>query len=222
MKGMLSPSLMCADVLNLQSELEALERLGVEYIHLDFMDNHFVPNITLDANIIKSVKSVLKSMKRDIHIMAYGPEQYFERMDIGEGDIVSVHYEACPDTLHKVIAEIRERGAVPFIAISPDTKPEVLTDYLDEIDGVLVMTVYPGFAGRPIVEGSFDKIKAVRKLLDSRREGMLLEVDGHVSWELCEQMRACGGDMFVAGSSSLYQKGLELAEAVERMSKLIA
>ena len=222
MKGMLSPSLMCADVLNLQSELEALERLGVEYIHLDFMDNHFVPNITLDANIIKSVKSVLKSMKRDIHIMAYGPEQYFERMDIGEGDIVSVHYEACPDTLHKVIAEIRERGDVPFIAISPDTKPEVLTDYLDEIDGVLVMTVYPGFAGRPIVEGSFDKIKAVRKLLDSRREGMLLEVDGHVSWELCEQMRACGGDMFVAGSSSLYQKGLELAEAVERMSKLIA
>ena len=222
MKGMLSPSLMCADVLNLQSELEALERLGVEYIHLDFMDNHFVPNITLDANIIKSVKSVLKSMKRDIHIMAYGPEQYFERMDIGEGDIVSVHYEACHDTLHKVIAEIRERGAVPFIAISPDTKPEVLTDYLDEIDGVLVMTVYPGFAGRPIVEGSFDKIKAVRKLLDSRREGMLLEVDGHVSWELCEQMRACGGDMFVAGSSSLYQKGLELAEAVERMSKLIA
>ena len=222
MKGMLSPSLMCADVLNLQSELEALERLGVEYIHLDFMDNHFVPNITLDANIIKSVKSVLKSMKRDIHIMAYGPEQYFERMDIGEGDIVSVHYEACPDTLHKVIAEIRERGAVPFIAISPDTKPEVLTDYLDEIDGVLVMTVYPGFAGRPIVEGSFDKIKAVRKLLDSRREGILLEVDGHVSWELCEQMRACGGDMFVAGSSSLYQKGLELAEAVERMSKLIA
>ena len=222
MKGMLSPSLMCADVLNLQSELEALERLGVEYIHLDFMDNHFVPNITLDANIIKSVKSVLKSMKRDIHIMAYEPEQYFERMDIGEGDIVSVHYEACPDTLHKVIAEIRERGAVPFIAISPDTKPEVLTDYLDEIDGVLVMTVYPGFAGRPIVEGSFDKIKAVRKLLDSRREGILLEVDGHVSWELCEQMRACGGDMFVAGSSSLYQKGLELAEAVERMSKLIA
>ena len=219
---MLSPSLMCADVLNLQSELEALERLGVEYIHLDFMDNHFVPNITLDANIIKSVKSVLKSMKRDIHIMAYEPEQYFERMDIGEGDIVSVHYEACPDTLHKVIAEIRERGAVPFIAISPDTKPEVLTDYLDEIDGVLVMTVYPGFAGRPIVEGSFDKIKAVRKLLDSRREGILLEVDGHVSWDLCAEMRACGGDMFVAGSSSLYQKGLDISEAVERMRALIS
>ena len=87
---------------------------------------------------------------------------------------------------------------------------------------MLVMTVYPGFAGRPIVEGSFEKIKAVRELLDSRREGMLLEVDGHVSWDLCEKMRACGGDMFVAGSSSLYQKGIDIAEAVEKMSNMIA
>ena len=206
MKGMLSPSLMCADALNLQSEIEALDKLGVEYIHLDFMDNHFVPNITLDANLIKAVKSVLVNMKRDIHIMAYHPEQFFDRMEIGRGDIVAVHYEAC-DNLHEVIA---------------DTKPEVLVDYLDEIDGVLVMTVYPGFAGRPIVEGSFDKIKAVRKLLDSRREGILLEVDGHVSWDLCAEMRACGGDMFVAGSSSLYQKGLDISEAVERMRALIS
>ncbi|MBQ1353958.1 MAG: ribulose-phosphate 3-epimerase, partial [Ruminococcus sp.] len=95
MKGMLSPSLMCADALNLQSEIEALDKLGVEYIHLDFMDNHFVPNITLDANLIKAVKSVLVNMKRDIHIMAYQPEQFFDRMDIGQGDIVAVHYEAC-------------------------------------------------------------------------------------------------------------------------------
>ena len=84
MKGMLSPSLMCADALNLQSELEILDKLGVEYIHLDFMDNHFVPNITLDANLIKSVKSVLVNMKRAIHIMAFEPEQFFDRMDIGQ------------------------------------------------------------------------------------------------------------------------------------------
>ena len=154
-------------------------------------------------------------------ILSNHPEQFFDRMEIGRGDIVAVHYEAC-DNLHEVIADIRQRGASPFVAISPDTKPEVLVDYLDEIDGVLVMTVYPGFAGRPIVEGSFDKIKAVRKLLDSRREGILLEVDGHVSWDLCAEMRACGGDMFVAGSSSLYQKGLDISEAVERMRALIS
>jgi ribulose-phosphate 3-epimerase len=163
----------------------------------------------------------MTNMKRDIHIMAYRPEQYFDRMEIGENDIVSVHYEAC-DNLHEVISEIRSRGASPFIALSPDTKPEVLLDFLNEIDGVLVMTVYPGFAGRPIVEGSFEKIQAVRKLIDDSGKNLLLEVDGHVSWELCAKMRACGGDMFVAGSSSLYQKGQDIKEAVERMSALIA
>ena len=220
MKGMLSPSLMCADVLNLQSEITLLDELGVDYLHLDFMDNKFVPNITLDPDLIRKVKSVMKHMKRDIHLMAYEPEQYFERMEIGAGDIVSVHYEAC-ENLHEVLAEIRSRGASPFIALSPDTKPEVLLEYLDEIEGVLVMTVYPGFAGRPIVEGSFEKILAVRKLLDDSGKTLLLEVDGHVSWDLCARMRACGGDMFVAGSSSLYQKGLDMKEAVEKMSALI-
>lgn len=211
---------MCADALKLQSELEALDNLGVDYIHLDFMDNKFVPNITLSPDLIKSVKGVLKNMKRDIHIMAFDPVEYFDRMDIGEGDIVAVHYEACPD-LKEVIGEIRKRGASPFIAISPDTPPEVLPEFFDIIDGVLVMTVYPGFAGRPIVEGSLEKLAAVRRLIDEKAPGLLLEVDGHVSWDLCHKMRECGADMFVAGSSSLYQKGLKLEESVDRMNKLV-
>lgn len=220
MRGMLSPSLMCADILNLQRELETLDSLSVDYIHLDFMDNKFVPNITLDASLIRAVKPVLKNMKRDIHIMAYAPQQYFERMDIGEGDIVSVHYEACDD-LHDVLAEIRARGAKAFIAISPDTSVEVIYEYIAEIDGILVMTVYPGFAGQPIVEGSFEKIKAVRELIDKSGRELILEVDGHVSWDLCGKMRENGADLFVAGSSSVYQKGLELSEAVRRMTELI-
>ncbi len=220
MRGMLSPSLMCADMLNLQRELETLDSLSVDFVHLDFMDNKFVPNITLDASLIRAVKPVLKNMKRDIHIMAYAPQQYFERMDIGEGDIVSVHYEACDD-LHDVLAEIRARGAKAFIAISPDTSVEVIYEYIAEIDGILVMTVYPGFAGQPIVEGSFEKIKAVRELIDKSGIELILEVDGHVSWDLCGKMRENGADLFVAGSSSVYQKGLELSEAVRRMTELI-
>lgn len=220
MRGMLSPSLMCADVLNLGSELKTLDDLGVNYIHLDFMDNKFVPNITLDTSLIKRVKDVLKNMRRDIHIMAYEPQEYFDRMEIGQGDIVSIHYEACED-LPAVINEIRSRGASPFLAISPDTKPEVIVDYFDIIDGVLVMTVYPGFAGRPIVPGSFEKLAAVRKLIDDSGKNLLLEVDGHVSWDLCHKMRECGADIFVAGSSSIYQKGLKLEESINRMNKLI-
>lgn len=211
---------MCADVLNLGSELKTLDDLGVNYIHLDFMDNKFVPNITLDTSLIKRVKDVLKNMRRDIHIMAYEPQEYFDRMEIGQGDIVSIHYEACED-LPAVINEIRSRGASPFLAISPDTKPEVIVDYFDIIDGVLVMTVYPGFAGRPIVPGSFEKLAAVRKLIDDSGKNLLLEVDGHVSWDLCHKMRECGADIFVAGSSSIYQKGLKLEESINRMNKLI-
>lgn len=220
MKGMLSPSLMCADPLNLQADIEKLDALGVEYIHLDFMDNKFVPNLTLDTTLVKAVKGVLKNMKRDIHIMAFEPEQFFDRMEIGSGDIVSVHYEAC-DNLREVLGEIRSRGASPFVAISPDTKPEVITDYLDDIDGVVVMTVYPGFAGRPIVEGSFEKLSAVRKLIDDSGRDIILEVDGHVSWDLCQKMRQCGADLFVAGSSSIYGKGLKLEDSVPKMMELI-
>lgn len=220
MKGMLSPSLMCADPLNLQADIEKLDALGVEYIHLDFMDNKFVPNLTLDTTLVKAVKGVLKNMKRDIHIMAFEPEQFFDRMEIGNGDIVSVHYEAC-DNLREVLSEIRSRGASPFVAISPDTKPEVITDYLDDIDGVVVMTVYPGFAGRPIVEGSFEKLSAVRNLIDDSGRDIILEVDGHVSWDLCQKMRQCGADLFVAGSSSIYGKGLKLEDSVPKMMELI-
>ena len=220
MKGMLSPSLMCADVLNLQSELETLDRLDVDYIHLDFMDNKFVPNITLDTSIVKACKTVLKHMRRDIHIMAYEPQQYFDRMEIGEGDVVSVHYEACDD-LDAVIADIRARGASPYIAISPDTKPEVLCDYFDKIDGCVVMTVYPGFAGRPMVAGSFEKLKRTRQLIDESGRNVILEVDGNVSWDYCKKMRECGADVFVAGSSSIFQKGLKLDEAVARMKELV-
>jgi len=217
---MLSPSLMCADPLNVQQELTVLDNLGVDYIHLDFMDNHFVPNLTLSPELIKATKKVLRHMKRDIHIMAVEPQQYFDRMDIGEGDIVAVHYEACPD-LGAVLEDIRQRGATPAIALSPDTEPEVLTEWLGKIGMVLVMTVYPGFAGRPIVPGSMEKLAAVRRLIDESGFHPLLEVDGHVSWELCREMRACGADMFVAGSSSLYQEGLDIGEAVARMSELV-
>ncbi len=220
MNGMLSPSLMCADVLNLQSELTVLDKMGVEYIHLDFMDNRFVSNITLDTGLIKATKSVLTQMKRDIHIMAYEPQQYFDRMDIGEGDIVSVHYEAC-EKLSDVIADIRQRGASPFLAISPDTPAEVLCDFFDVIDGCLVMTVYPGFAGRPIVPGSFEKLARVKSLIKESGKNILMEVDGHVSWDLCRKMRDCGADIFVAGSSSLYQKGLDIEDAVARMRELV-
>ena len=188
MRGMLSPSLMCADPLNVQQELTVLDDLGVDYIHLDFMDNHFVPNLTLSPELIKATKKVLRHMKRDIHIMAVEPQQYFDRMDIGKDDIVSVHYEAC-ENLDEVLGEIRRRGASPFLAISPDTKPEVLLDFLDIIDGVTNLA--------SIIDGAPTDPEEMERYIDSIRAaqnaglliGIAIEAIKILS-EMLEEMKA--------------------------------
>ena len=220
MRGMLSPSVMCADLLNLFDEIKKLDNLGVEYLLIDFMDNKFVPNITFDTNMVKSFKKPMKNIKRDIHIMAFEPEQYFDKMEIGEGDMVSVHFEACDDP-HKVLADIKSRGADPCIAISPDTPVEVVNDFLDEVYAVLLMTVYPGFAGQPMAPKSMERLSQLKEIVDKSGKDVLIEVDGHVSWEHCGQMRQNGADIFVAGSSSVYGKDYPLDEAVAKFYELV-
>ena len=203
MRGMLSPSVMCADLLNLSDEIKKLDKLGVEYLHIDFMDNKFVPNITFDTNMVKSFKKPMESIKRDIHIMAFEPEQYFDKMEIGEGDMVSVHYEACEDA-HKVLEIIKSKGADPCLAISPDTPVETVKEFLDEVYAILLMTVYPGFAGQPMAPKSMERLSSLKKIVDASGKNILIEVDGHVSWDHCGEMRQNGADIFVAGSSSVY------------------
>ncbi len=211
---------MCADLLHLYDEIEKLDSLGVEYLHIDFMDNKFVPNITFDTNMVKCFKKPMKNIKRDIHIMAFKPEQFFDAMEIGEGDMVSVHYEACNDA-HTVLEDIKNRGALPCIAISPDTPVDTVKAFLDEVYAVLLMTVYPGFAGQPMVEGSMDRLSELRRIIDESGKDVKIEVDGHVSWDHCGEMRERGADIFVAGSSSVYGKDYPLDEAVERFYSLV-
>lgn len=220
MAGKLSPSVMCADLLKLYSEIEKLDKLGVEYLHIDFMDNKFVPNITFDTNMVKNMKRPMKNIRRDIHIMAFEPQQFFDNMEISEGDMVSVHLEACEDA-HAVLKEIKDRGADPCIAISPDTPVESVSEYLDEVYAVLLMTVYPGFAGQPMAPKSMERLSSLRKLIDESGKDVLIEVDGHVSWDHCSEMRSRGADIFVAGSSSVYGKDYELKDAVEKFYSLV-
>ncbi len=221
MQGKISASLMCADLLNLEKDICRLEELGVEYLHLDFMDGQFVPNITFGTSFVRACRQAVKQMVLDIHIMGYVPEQYFDKMEIGPGDLVSFHYEAC-ENRHEVIDLIRGRGASPLLAISPDTPVEVLREFLDEIDGVLIMTVYPGDSGKPLVPGSFEKLAATRKLMDETgHPDMLLEVDGCVSWVNTPHMRIAGTDLFVTGSSSIFEKGNTYEQTVPRFRELI-
>ena len=220
MRGLLSPSVMCADLLNLEDEIKKLDSLGVEFLHIDFMDNKFVPNITFDTNMVKSFRKPMKNIRRDIHIMAFEPQQFFDAMDIAAGDMVSVHFEACKD-VRAVLNDIRSRGASPCLAISPDTPVSVVSDFFDDIDAVLLMTVYPGFAGQPMAPGSMDRLSELRELIDNSGRDIIIEVDGHVSWDHCGEMRSRGADMFVAGSSSVYGKGLSLEEAVAKFYSLV-
>lgn len=220
MRGLLSPSVMCADLLNLAQEIEKLDKLGVEYLHIDFMDNKFVPNITFDTNMVKAFKRPMKNIKRDVHIMAFEPQQYFDAMEIGAGDLVSVHFEACKDS-HAVLSEIKSRGAQPCLAISPDTPVETVNDFLDEVYAILLMTVYPGFAGQPMAPNSMDRLSQLKGIILKSNKDIKIEVDGHVSWEHCQEMRQRGADIFVAGSSSVYGKIYPIDEAVERFYDLV-
>lgn len=220
MSGILSPSVMCADLLNLSSEIKKLDSLGVEYLHIDFMDNKFVPNITFDTNMVRSFKRPMKNIRRDIHIMAFEPQQFFDDMEIGEGDLVSVHYEACKD-VWAVLSEIKGRGADPSLAISPDTPVETVLPFLDDVYAVLLMTVYPGFAGQPMAPKSMERLTRLRKLVADSGKKVLIEVDGHVSWAHCREMRQRGADIFVAGSSSVYGGDYELEEAVGKFYSLV-
>ncbi len=220
MRGMLSPSVMCADLLNLADEIKKLDELKVEYLHIDFMDNKFVPNITFDTNMVKSFKKPMKNIKRDIHLMAFEPMQYFDRMEIGEGDMVSVHFEAC-ENVRSVLADIKARGAKPCLAISPDTPVESVLDYLDEVYAVLLMTVYPGFAGQPMAPKSMERLEKLKKIITDSGKNVLIEVDGHVSWDHCSEMREKGADIFVAGSSSVYGNDYPLNVAVEKFYNLV-
>ena len=217
--GIISPSVMCADLLNLEHDISELKQLGVNLLHVDFMDNRFVPNITFGTDIVRKLKNIC-SMVRDIHIMGYDPEQYFDLMDIGENDMVSVHFEECDD-VDAVLKEIRARGSLSSLAISPDTPVEEIENHLDNIDAVLLMSVYPGFAGKPMAPGSFERLKKVRNIIDNSGHDILLEVDGNVSWKNAPIMRECGADMFVAGSSSIFGKDGSLEDNIKRFRELI-
>lgn len=206
MKSNLSPSIMCADSNELDSVIHLIEKMNIDYLHIDFMDGKFVPNKMFSAQSVNNFSQMINNTKRDIHIMAYEPSQYFRTMGIKKGDMVSVHYEACSDVT-KTLLDIKKLGASACLAINPDTKVTVIKKYLYLIDAVLIMTVVPGFAGQALAPKSFERIKQAKKIInDSTYPDIKIEVDGNVSWVNSLKMKEAGADIFVAGSSSVFDK----------------
>lgn len=219
-KKQISPSVMCADFMNLKECIRDFERNGIEYLHVDIMDGHFVPNFTLGTDFCKILKRET-NIPLDIHLMVEAPEDKLSWFEFGEGDYVAVHYESTVH-LQRALALIRARGAKPMLAINPATPIEVIQWVLPDIDAVLLMTVNPGFAGQKLVPQCLEKITALRKYLDGMGyENIEIEVDGNVSFENARKMSDAGADIFVAGTSSLFKAGVSMDESVRKMREAI-
>ena len=216
MKKQISPSVMCADFMNLKETIRDFEANGIEYLHVDIMDGHFVPNFTLGTDFCKILKRET-SIPLDLHLMVEEPENKLDWFEFGEGDYVSIHYESTVH-LQRALRLIKARGAKTMLALNPATPIEGLKWVLPDLDAVLLMTVNPGFAGQKLVPQCLDKIRALRSYLDEKGYGQIeIEVDGNVSYENARKMSDAGADIFVAGTSSLFQKGVPMADAVKKM-----
>ncbi len=219
-KKQISPSLMCADMLNLGAELKLLEKAGIEYLHIDIMDGVYVPNYTLGTDFVRRVKAACP-IPLDIHMMVTNPGQKLDWFEFGEGDYVCLHIEAEPH-IERALASIKARGAKPMVALNPGTPINAIEELLDVIDGVLIMTVNPGFAGQKLVRSTLDKITRMRKFLDDRGHPEIeIEVDGNVSFENAALMSAAGADIFVAGTSSIYAKGEDMFANAQKLRDII-
>ncbi len=216
MRSVLSASIMCADPLAMGAGLDQLVQLGVEHLHLDIMDGHFVPNLMISTEIAKAVAARYKT-PLDIHMMVDGPERMIAWFPMREGDFVSVHFESTPH-VHRALSMIRQRGARPALALNPGTPLECAREVLPDIDMLLLMTVNPGYAAQALVPGALSKIQRARAMLDALGYPDLpIEVDGNCSFENVPKLEAAGASVFVVGSSSIFDPALGIERGVRNL-----
>lgn len=218
--GKIAPSVMCVDFTKLGDTLKVFQEEDIAYIHVDIMDGEFVPNYTLGTDFCRMLKKST-SIPLDIHLMIKNPENKLGWFTFGSADYVSVHYESTPH-IHRALAAIRRMGGKPMLALNPATPLCCIEHLLDDMDALLLMTVDPGFAGQKLIPQMLEKIRAARRFLDSRGYGHIeIEVDGNVSFENAEKMYQAGADIFVAGSSSLFDASMDIKAASEKLRRCI-
>ena len=194
----IAPSILSADFSRLADEVRAVEKAGADLIHVDVMDVHFVPNITIGPLVVQGLKK-LASLPLDVHLMIENPERYIEAFAQAGGDWMTVHAEACPH-LKRVIKKVRQLRARPGIVLKPATPLKILFPVLDEIDFVLIMSVNPGFGGQSFIPSTLKKIERLRKIVDQNCYPLEIEVDGGVKVENIREVSMAGADIFVVGT----------------------
>ncbi len=198
MSHLIAPSLLAADFLNLEKDIEMLNRSEADWIHLDIMDGVFVPNISFGFPVINLLKSVSKK-PLDAHLMIVGPEKFIPEIAAAGCEYMNVHYEASPH-LHRVVHEIKKQGMKAAVTLNPHTPVPLLDDILTDLDMVLLMSVNPGFGGQKFIERTVAKVECLKNRILQKNATALIEVDGGVNLETGKRLVDAGADVLVAGS----------------------
>lgn len=210
----ISPSILSADFTRLADQVREAEEAGVDYIHVDVMDGHFVPNITIGPLVVKALRPITK-LPLDVHLMIENPEFYIEDFSKAGADIITVHQEATPH-LHRTIQQIHDLGIKAGVSINPSTSVRTLDEIICDVDLILVMSVNPGFGGQSYIHSCTNKIRKVREMLDDRGVSADLEVDGGVNVDTVNEVISAGANAFVAGSAIFNDKN-SVAENVSAL-----
>ena len=198
MATIISPSLLAADFTDLRHEVEMINKSDADWLHLDIMDGTFVPNISFGFPVIDAVAKICKKLL-DVHFMIEHPERYVQRTAKTGAMMMNVHYEACVH-LHRTVQEIHDAGMKAGVTLNPSTPVCLLEDILNDVDMVLLMSVNPGFGGQKFIEGTIDKLRALREMVDRKNSRALIQIDGGVQAETAPRLVEAGADVLVSGS----------------------
>jgi len=213
-KVKLAPSILSADFSRLGEQVTEAATAGADYIHVDVMDGHFVPNITVGAPVVAAIRR-WTDLPLDVHLMVEAPESQVEQFASAGADIITVHIEACPH-IHQVVERIKEMGVKAGVSLNPGTPITTLNEILTSLDLVLVMTVNPGLGGQAFIEAMLDKVASLRAELDGRGLATELEVDGGINAEVAPRVVKAGARVLVAGAA-VFNSGQTVKEALEKI-----